>query len=700
METLTTKCADLSGIGTQRAAALAKLGIVELQDVLSHFPRTYEDRSRTVELREAFTMDGESVCVRGTVVDVPIYRFVRKGLDWVKFNIFDETATLKITFFNRPYLKEKFIRGQEYAFFGKIKRDGSWLNLDNPEFERIGCIVPIYRLTHGISQNLLASLAEKAVKLVDEIPEIIPNEVRSKYELLDVQTAYTNIHFPEDIELTAEARRRFAFEEFFVLSLALKELRRRNDNASAYVLSSATDYETFYQTLPFAPTNAQKKAISDADTDLSSGKSMNRLIQGDVGSGKTLVAAAIIWKVCTSGYQAAFMAPTEILAEQHYKTLTKFLEPFGIRIALLTGSMSAKEKTTAKSLIKSGIVRLIVGTHALISKDTEFFKLALAITDEQHRFGVAQRSALMAKAAERPHILVMSATPIPRTLAIMMYGDLDVSIIDELPPGRQEIRTSLVSERARSRVHKFAEKLVNEGHQVYIVCPAIEDNPAIEMKSVESYAERLKREFPKLRVSILHGRLKPIEKDEIMSEFSKGEIDILVSTTVIEVGMDVPNAALMIIENAERFGLSQLHQLRGRVGRGSAQSYCVLLIGGGDETTLERLKSFCSTTDGFKIAETDLNIRGPGDFFGSRQHGLPEMKIAYLQGNLDTLKQAQEAASAVDVEQNTPLDARIAALLEKAVRNIKPLVEVRGQRSEMGSCIIPQSEMQLPISDF
>jgi ATP-dependent DNA helicase RecG len=493
---------------------------------------------------------------------------------------------------------------------------------------------------------------------------------------MPVLEAYKTIHFPADNVFSyaadenplLHARRRLAFEEFFILSLALKTLRSRNEQESAYKLNDDTDYSEFYSTLPFIPTAAQIRAVSEADADLASGKSMNRLIQGDVGSGKTLVAAALIWRVCMSGYQAAFMVPTEILAEQHYVTLTRFLTPFGIRIVLLKGSMTAKEKQEAKRLLRSGEARLAIGTHALLSKDTDFFKLALTITDEQHRFGVSQRGALTAKAAERPHTLVMSATPIPRTLAMHMYGDLDVSIIDELPPGRQEIKTYLVDERFRSRIDKFTLEQAESGRQVYIICPSIDESPTVEMKSVTEYVQNLSKRLPKtLKIALLHGKMKSSEKEQTMQNFADNAIDILVSTTVVEVGMDVPNAALMIIENSERFGLSQLHQLRGRVGRGEHQSYCVLFLGGGNEETLERLKAFCETSDGFKIAEADLAIRGPGDFFGNRQHGLPELKIADLQGDLNTLREAQAAVEEKTPEQlyaNPALHTRVTTLLE------------------------------------
>jgi ATP-dependent DNA helicase RecG len=677
---LSTKVSEITGIGTRRGAALAKLGIFALSDALQHFPRTYEDRTKLVRIVDA--EDGESVCISGVVLDYPRWTMVRKGMDVVKFKVADEDGVIDITYFNQSYVKDKFQRGSEYTFYGKIKRDDRFISMANPETERTGCIVPIYRLTAGISQNIIIGLVEKALSCATDgsLRDVLPEYIRTEYALMPVMDAYRTIHFPTNDALNSfsenahsdsslvKARRRLAFEEYFVLSLALKTLRSRNERESAFRLSGSVDYDEFYSMLPFTPTKAQKRSVEEAESDLISGKSMNRLIQGDVGSGKTLVAAALIWRVCMSGYQSAFMAPTEILAEQHYATLTKLLSPFGIHAVLLKGSMSGKEKQEVKKLLRSGEARLVIGTHALLSKDTVFFKLALTITDEQHRFGVSQRGALTAKSKERPHTLVMSATPIPRTLAMYMYGDLDVSIIDELPPGRQEIKTYLVDERFRERIDRFITNQVTNGRQVYIICPSIDESPAIEMKSVTEYTRNLSARLPEsIRIAPLHGKMKSYEKEQTMNDFASGGIDVLVSTTVVEVGMDVPNAALMVIENSERFGLSQLHQLRGRVGRGSHQSYCVLFLGGGNEETLERLKAFCETSDGFKIAETDLAIRGPGDFFGNRQHGLPELKIADLQGGLDTLRESQAAAAEIGVEEipNFPeLHARIISLLE------------------------------------
>ncbi|MDR2360848.1 MAG: ATP-dependent DNA helicase RecG [Oscillospiraceae bacterium] len=673
--TLNTRVSEISGIGTHRAAGLAKLGIAVLEDALRHYPRSYEDRRRFINIRDA--SDGERAAIRGTVLDNPKWSFIRKGMDLVRFNVADDTGTLAVTYFNQQYQVSKFSRGEEYAFYGKVQREGQFISMANPETERVGMIVPVYALTAGITSNLIRGLVDKALAAaVTELAETLPDDVLTAHNLLGLLDSYRAIHFPDALEGDDDtelhrARRRLVFEEFFTLSLALAVKRRRGEAQSAYKITRTVNYEDFYSALPFSPTDAQKRVVEEAERDLISGKVMNRLLQGDVGSGKTLVAAALIWRVCAAGYQAAFMAPTEILAEQHHKTLTRLLAPYGIRIVLLRGSMNAKEKREVRKLIKSGEARLAIGTHALLTANTQFFKLALTIADEQHRFGVAQRIALASKSVERPGTLLMSATPIPRTLAMMMYGDLDVSVLDELPPGRQSVKTYPVTEAYRERVNNFITKTAASGSRVYIICPAIEDNPNFDARSVTTYSEQLRAALPpNIRIASLHGKMKPAEKDEIMSGFADGGIDVLVSTTVVEVGMDVPDATLIVIENAERFGLSQLHQLRGRVGRGARQSYCIpVLGGGGGQDAVERLKAFAATTDGFRIAEADLRMRGPGDFFGNRQHGLPELKISDLQGSMSMMKEAQSAAEHFGVERIEAYPAlrqRIERLLRSA----------------------------------
>ena len=496
-----------------------------------------------------------------------------------------------------------------------------------------------------------------------------PAEITEQYALPKVGFAYRNVHFPPDWETLALARRRLTFEEFFVLSCATQRLRAQRESVPGERIPTP-DVKEFYAALPFSPTRAQRRAADEALRDMASGKRMSRLLQGDVGSGKTLVAAALLWAAQRAGYQSAFMAPTEILAQQHVKTLQGFLAPFGIRVCLLTGSMKAKEKSAVKAALEEGVCDVAVGTHALLTEDVRFHNLGLAVTDEQHRFGVEQRGALGEKGAQ-PHILVMSATPIPRTLALMIYGDLDVSVLDELPPGRQTVDTFAVTESYRARLNGFIRKQVEEGHQVFVVCPKVEDGEEGEskLKSASEHAEELQKLFPDLTVACVHGRMKPKEKEAVMAAFAAGETDILVSTTVVEVGVDVPNATLMVVENAERFGLSQLHQLRGRVGRGKAKSYCVLVSDTPTEESRERLRVLTRTNNGFEIAQADLELRGPGDFFGSRQHGLPEMHVKDLLGSMDMLHEAQSAAEALcrknpalAGEELAPLRNRIAEL--------------------------------------
>ena len=532
---------------------------------------------------------------------------------------------------------------------------------DRPRFT--GRIMPIYPLTAGISNNLLSGLALRCVQdCAQAMPEILPFRVRQAHALAACGYSYQNIHFPASEEALALARRRLIFEELFYLSCGLAFLRSRREGASGPVFRRER-LEPFFDLLPFSLTEAQRRAIREAAEDCASGRPMNRLVQGDVGSGKTMVAAACCFLAWKSGWQAALMAPTEILAEQHFRTLSGVLAPAGLRVGLLTGSLRAGEKKKVRAALAAGEIDLLVGTHAILSAGVEFARLGLVVTDEQHRFGVGQRSALAAKGGGlSPHVLVMSATPIPRTLALIIYGDLDVSVIDELPPGRTPVETFLVGEDKRTRMYQFVRRQVAEGRQVYIVCPAVEEvQPSPEgeepppgfadLKAVTAYARDLQeRVFPDLRVGFVHGRLKPREKEAAMAAFAGGALDVLVSTTVIEVGVDVPNASLIIVENADRFGLSQLHQLRGRVGRGRHQSYCVLITSNRNQETRARLKVLTRTTDGFRISEEDLKLRGPGDFFGKRQHGLPQMRIADLAGDTRLLKEAQEAAQALLAE--------------------------------------------------
>ena len=647
---LDTDIRYIKGIGEARARSMGKLGIHDLAGLVSYFPRAYEDRTRICPIDQL--TDGESVCVRAMVAETPTLSRIRGGQEIVKVRAVDETGALHITFFHSSYVRLTLKRGQFYIFYGRVSVQGRLRSMVNPIFEAgyepsrfTGRIVPIYRLKAGLSQRTVMQCVRSALDFcADSLPDYLPAGVALDNGLATARYAYENIHFPKDAAALAIARRRLVFEELFVLVCALGMIRGGRQKAAGTPLARA-ELSDFTASLPFTPTGAQLRAINEAAEDMCSGRAMNRLVQGDVGSGKTLVAAACVWYAAQSGAQSAFMAPTEILAEQHFATLSGFLEPFGIKVAKLTGSMRAKERREVLAGLASGETGLCVGTHALLSEDVEFKNLALVVTDEQHRFGVEQRAALVGKGT-RPHLLVMSATPIPRTLALIIYGDLDVSVIDELPPGRQKVGTFAVDESYRARLNGFIEKLAHEGRQIFVVCPRIEENEegADGIKSAEEHAEALRAALPDLKIACIHGKMKAKEKDEIMSAFARGETDVLVSTTVIEVGVDVPNAALMVIENADRFGLSQLHQLRGRVGRGQHKSWCILVSDAKGEEARARLSAMVHISDGFKIAEEDLRMRGPGDFFGSRQHGLPELHIADLGADMDVLRRAKDAA--------------------------------------------------------
>ena len=694
----------IKGVGETREKLMFKLGIHTLRDLVGYFPRAYEDRTIVKSIDELII--GETVCVRAMAAATPRLSRIRKGLDLVKLRAVDETGSLEITFFNQAYIKDNIKQGETYIFYGKVT--GSLLRpeMSNPLFERYkehkgtvllcsgenteepspcvpgsitGRIIPIYSLTAGISQKMVMTAVRSGLdKCADTLPDVLPESIVREHELCRARYAYENVHFPADFKELEIARKRLIFEELFVLATAMKVMREKRVEKAGRSLK-LPDFNTFFDAFPFKPTGAQIRAINEAAKDMASDKPMNRLIQGDVGSGKTLIAAACCWMTWLAGYQSAFMAPTEILAKQHHQSLSELLEPLGMKVGLLTGSMTAKGKRETYAKLTDGEIDLIIGTHALISEGVQFKDLALVITDEQHRFGVNQRSLLTEK-GDSPHVLVMSATPIPRTLALIIYGDLDVSIVDEMPPGRQEIETHIVDERHRKRAYGFVEKLVNEGRQVYIICPMVEDDDdetgggagdssaSYDLKSVKKYYETLSKDiFPNLRIELVHGKMPAKKKDAAMKAFASGEADILVATTVVEVGVDVPNAALIIIENADRFGLSQLHQLRGRVGRGKHESYCILFrtsgAGTGSEVSRERLEVMKSTNDGFKIAEEDLKLRGPGDFFGSRQHGLPQMHIANFATDMLVLNQAQKAAENLlrtDPELTAPENRKLA----------------------------------------
>ena len=656
MLNLNTDIRYIKGIGEAKGKAFARLGVRCAGDLLSDFPRAYEDRSKVLPI--ARLMEGEAACVCAMITTEPELSRIRKGMELLRFRIADASGSMLVTYFNQAWMKNKLRRGDTYIFYGKVQVTGRTFAFTNPIFEpeaemgRVtGRIMPVYRLTGGISQR---DMTQAVRRVLGEpgmtFPNALPERVERENRLCTARYAYENIHFPADMRALSLSRRRLVFEELFTLVCALSLVRGEGE-VQPGIAVQPRDIAEFTATLPFTPTGAQLRAIADAAGDMTSGRLMNRLIQGDVGSGKTLVAAALIWLAAGSGLQSAFMAPTELLAEQHFATLSGFLAPFGLKVVKLTGSMGAKAKRETLAALASGEAALAVGTHALISEGVEFRRLGLVVTDEQHRFGVAQRSALAGK-GERAHVLVMSATPIPRTLALIIYGDLDVSLIDELPPGRQRVDTFAVTSSYRRRLNAFIAKLVGEGRQVFVVCPAIEADSEVPMDlvSAEEHTLELRAALPGLRIECIHGRMKAKPRDEIMSRFAAGEVDVLVSTTVIEVGVDVPNAALMIIENAERFGLSQLHQLRGRVGRGRHKSYCVLVSDAKGADARERLAALTHIHDGFKIAEEDLRLRGPGDFFGARQHGLPELHIADLGADMDVLKTAQAAAQALLAE--------------------------------------------------
>ncbi|MCI8758584.1 MAG: ATP-dependent DNA helicase RecG [Oscillospiraceae bacterium] len=648
MPELSTSVRYIKGIGEQRAKSLEKLRIFTLRDLISYFPRDYEDRRTFRKIRDLEL--GETACVTAMAAASPTLNRVRKGMELVKVRAVDETGALDVTFFNQTYMRDHIRAGEHYTFFGKAEVQGSRRTMVNPLVERensrtmTGRIMPVYPLTAGISQLTMTRSVEQGLAACrDLLPDPLPDEVRRDHQLCHTGYAYDQIHFPDDENTLAIARRRLAFEELFLLAIGMQVLSRRREELSCAPLRDL-DLTAFYGSLPFSLTGAQQRAVDEILADLASGRPMNRLVQGDVGSGKTMVAAAAMVCAARSGRQTALMAPTEILAEQHYKGLAPLLEGLGIPCALLTGAARAKERRAVLEGLESGRLQAVIGTHALISPDVTYRDLGLVVTDEQHRFGVGQRSALSAK-GERPHLLVMSATPIPRTLALMIYGDLDVSVIDELPPGRQRIDTFAVTGAYRPRIYKFLAREIAAGRQAYMICSMVEENGADDRKAVTEYARVLQEQvFPQLRVACVHGRMKGREKEAVMAAFAGGEADILVSTTVVEVGVDVPNATVMVIEDADRFGLSQLHQLRGRVGRGKHKSYCVLITDNRSEETLARMRVMAQTGDGFRIAEEDLRLRGPGDFFGRRQHGLPALKVADLSWDMALLKEAQQAA--------------------------------------------------------
>ena len=639
----------LKGIGEQREKKLLKLGISTIEDLLTHYPREYKDRSEIIKIAD-LPMDEPSTFLAQVKEEGQNSRHGR--LVYTRMKVYDETGSVGVLWYNQPYMKNSLKIGEWYLFSGKLQKKYGRKEILSPEVERIGenfaggRIIPVYPASEGVSQKILRNLMEEALsQMSGGMREELPLWLRKEYHLAERNFAIENIHFPKTEQGFYDARRRLVFEELFILQTALFQLKNTlEDSGEGIILKKKKALQEAEGLLPFALTNAQKKVLKEIEKDMTSGKIMNRLVQGDVGSGKTAVAMIAAYWAIKNGYQATIMAPTEVLANQHFESFKKVFEPAGIEVVLLIGSLKAKEKREMLEKVANGEAQMIVGTHAVIQKGVEYHKLGLAITDEQHRFGVRQRSTLAEK-GENVHTLVMTATPIPRTLALILYGDLDISIIDELPPGRQKIDTSAVDSRYHQRIYAFIQKHVKAGRQAYVICPMIEESEKLEVQSVLHYTEELEKELPDCRVACVHGKMKAKEKQEIMDGFAAGEIDVLVSTTVIEVGINVPNATIMLIENAERFGLAQLHQLRGRVGRGSEKSYCILVSDTKTKVAKERMKTMTESEDGFIISEKDLKLRGPGEFFGIRQHGLPELKIADLYKDMAILKEAQSAAA-------------------------------------------------------
>ncbi len=626
----TTNIQYLKGVGEKRAKLLGKLGIFTVGDLLRFYPREYTDWSKVKSIADA-PFD-EPCCVKAVVDHTPKGAKISKSMTIYKTVATDGESLMNITIFNSKYTAESLEAGVEYLFYGKVGGNFQRREMQSPLIERASSgqrIHSIYHLTAGVNSKYIEKLVRQAFSSgSDYFTDCLPQSLRDRLCLMELNKAIYELHLPTNEDMLNEARRRIIFEELFIFQLGLMKLKgNRRETTSVAVLQDHTD--EFKRLLPFKMTGAQERAVSESIKQMTSGITMNRLLQGDVGSGKTAVAAALIYTVVRNGYQCAFMAPTEILAGQHFRTCQNFFENTGINAELLTGSVTAANKKKIKERLKSGETQLIIGTHALIQDDVEFNALGLVITDEQHRFGVKHRAAL-SKKGDKPHTLVMSATPIPRTLALMLYGDLDVSVLDELPPGRQPIETYYVTGKLRARAFAYVKKHLDEGRQGYIVCPLVEEGDE-DIAAAESYAENLSKGFfAGYEVGLLHGKMKPKQKDEVMSRFVSGDIKLLIATTVIEVGVDVPNAVIMVIENSERFGLSQLHQLRGRIGRGQYKSTCILISDAKNDSAKKRMEIMTKTTDGFKIADEDLKMRGPGDFFGARQHGLPNMKMASL----------------------------------------------------------------------
>lgn len=673
----------IKGVGPNRVKLLNLLGIYTIEDLISYYPRAYQDRSKIKKIEEL--QEGEEALIEAvTLSGVSTFK-LRRNMSVSKVQVQDDTGRCLITWFNQDYIKSTIHAKEKYKFYGKVTKKIGQTEMTSPVFDKegenknTGKIIPVYPTTKKLSENAIRQAIENALMLVEnELEDNLPEYIKKEYELENLETAVKQIHFPTDFNSLTEARKRLVFEELLTFQLALLSLKNQYDNEIRGIkYSKQVKMSDVINILPFKLTKAQLKVLEEIDQDMESDKPMNRLLQGDVGSGKTVVAMISAYKAVKSGYQVALMAPTTILASQHIVNFNKILNQFGIKCELLVSSLTKKQKNIVLDKLKNGEIDIIIGTHALLQENVEFKKLGLVVTDEQHRFGVKQRSIIAGK-GNNPDILVMTATPIPRTLAIIVYGDLDISVIDELPPNRKKIDTVAVKENMSDRIISFIKKNVDEGRQAYIVCPFVDENEEMEdVKSVEKLAESYKDEiFKDYKVEILHGKMKPKEKDKIMQDFKENKISILISTTVIEVGVDVPNANIMVIENAERFGLAQLHQLRGRVGRGEYKSYCILKYNSNSGRVRERMKIMTETEDGFKIAEKDLELRGAGEFFGTRQHGLPEFKIANIFEDIKILKQVQELALKIEMQ-----DAK---LEKEENKPLKKLVEkIRRERIEL-----------------
>ena len=639
----------IKGVGPARVLLLNKLGIFTLKDLITYYPRTYEDRSKPKFICEC--EDREEVLIEAVICN-NMTNVRLKGKTMQRIIVRDETGSATITWFNQTYLKGKFKVGEKYKFFGRVTKKGGKIMFNSPVFDveektqNTGRIIPIYPLTYNLSQNNIRKIMEAAIKeAYGNLEETLPKYLLDEYKLENINDATKHIHFPDEFEDFNIARNRLVFEELLSVQLALLELKNSYMNEEKGIkFSKEAQMSDVINTLPFNLTKAQLRVLEEIDQNMESEKSMNRLLQGDVGSGKTVVAMCAAYKAVKSGYQAAIMAPTAILATQHLENFKNILEKLHIRCELLVSGITKKKKEDILERLRNGEIDILIGTHAIIEENVVFKNLGLVVTDEQHRFGVKQRTKIAEK-GNNPDVLVMTATPIPRTLALILYGDLDISIIDELPPNRKQIETFAVGKNMTDRVNSFIKKQIDEGRQAYVVCPLVEENEEMDLKSVEKLYETYSKEiFPQYKVEYIHGKMRPKDKDSIMERFKNKEIDILISTTVIEVGVDVPNSNIMVIENAERFGLAALHQLRGRVGRGEYQSYCILKFEGKSENVRKRMKVMCETNDGFVISEKDLELRGAGDFFGTMQHGLPEFKIANLFEDIETLKMVQSVA--------------------------------------------------------